>query len=282
MDRSIIFSLIIIILLGVSYYFWQEHQASLVLVETESAVEIENEQQVADKNVEILYPVPEVSDTQIGAKEENVEPALVANEFIIPELNNSDAVIEEAFAEIHELENLLRIFIFRDFIRHIVVTIDNITAKKLPRRFVFTQSPKDSFMVQTSEDEKIFIIKEMNYSRYNLYLNFLNKVSNEQLVSIYIKFYPLFQQAYDELGYSGRYFNDRLVEVIDHLLQTPEVDKQIKLVRPKVFYQFLDDELENLSSGQKILIRIGPENGSQMKARLKAIKQLLTSLTRAQ
>jgi hypothetical protein len=282
MDRSIIFSLIIIILLGVSYYFWQEHQASLVLLETDSSVEIRKEQKVTEENVEILYPVPVVSDTQIEAREENAEAALVANEFIIPELNNSDAIIKEALVEIHELENLLRVFIFRDFIRHIVVTIDNVTAKKLPRRFVFTQSPNESFMVETSEEEKIFILKESNYSRYNIYLNFVNNVSNEQLVSIYIKFYPLFQEAYDELGYSGRYFNDRLVEVIDHLLETPEVYKQIKLVRPKVFYQFLDDELENLSSGQKILIRIGSENSKQLKVRLKTIKKLLTSFTRAQ
>ena len=39
---------------------------------------------------------------------------------------------------------------------------------------------------------------------------------------VYERLYPLFQQAYEDLGYPGKYFNDRLVEVIDHLLQTPE------------------------------------------------------------
>jgi len=281
MDRSIIFSLMIIILLGVSYYFWQEHQASLVLIEIEPSVEMGKEQQPPEDNVEILYPVPEVSDTQIE-EDENAEEDVVVDEFMVPELDNSDAVIQKALAEVYAIENLVEVFIFHDFIRHVVVTIDNITAKKLPRRFVFTHSPNQSFAVGTSEEEKIFVLKASNYSRYNLCLNFVNRVSNEQLVSIYIKFYPLFQQAYDELGYSGRYFNDRLVEVIDHLLQTPEVDKEIKLTRPKVFYQFLDEKLENLSSGQKILIRIGPENAKQMKARLKTIKQLLTSFTRTQ
>ena len=41
-------------------------------------------------------------------------------------------------------------------------------------------------------------------------------------VALYARLYPLFQQAYEELGYPGRYFNDRLVEVIDDLLATPE------------------------------------------------------------
>ena len=51
----------------------------------------------------------------------------------------------------------------------------------------------------------------------------LESIDSAKLVALYVRFYPLFQQAYAELGYPSRYFNDRLFEVIDHLLATPDV-----------------------------------------------------------
>jgi len=82
----------------------------------------------------------------------------------------------------------------------------------------------------------------------------------------------LFQQAYEDLGYPGRFFNDRLVEVIDHLLAAPEPQGPIQLVQPKVFYQFADARLEDLSAGQKLLIRMGPANERSLKAKLRDLR----------
>ena len=63
--------------------------------------------------------------------------------------------------------------------------------------------------------------------------------------------------------------------VIDDLLDTPDVKEPVKLVQPKVFYEFADPDLEDLSIGQRTLIRIGSKNGTKMKARLREIKQEL-------
>jgi Protein of unknown function (DUF3014) len=91
------------------------------------------------------------------------------------------------------------------------------------------------------------------------YMQLATGIDSTKLVALYIRFYPLFQQAYEDLGYPKAYFNDRVVEVIDHLLAAPEVPAQTKLVQPKVFYQFADPDLETRSAGQKILMRIGNE-----------------------
>jgi hypothetical protein len=87
----------------------------------------------------------------------------------------------------------------------------------------------------------------------------------------------LFQQAYQELGYPKKQFNDRLVEVIDDLLEAPEAQPPIKLVRPKVMYEFDDPELEDLSAGQKLLVRMGPENAAVLKAKLREIRRELVA-----
>jgi len=104
-------------------------------------------------------------------------------------------------------------------------------------------------------------------------------VDTERAVALYRRLYPLLQRAYEDLGYPGKYFNDRLVAVIDLLLETPEPSGALKVelpeirgplkpTRPWVLYRFSDPALEGLSSGQKILLRMGRENEKRLKAKL--------------
>ena len=97
-------------------------------------------------------------------------------------------------------------------------------------------------------------------------------VDAASLVAVYLRYYPLFQEAYADLGQSGRHFNDRMIHVIDHLLAAPEISSPIKLVRPKVQYRFADPGLEALSSGQKAMIRIGPAHAKTVKRKLRQIR----------
>jgi hypothetical protein len=102
-------------------------------------------------------------------------------------------------------------------------------------------------------------------------------------VDLYVRLYPLLQKAYEELGFPGRYFNDRVMAVIDLLLSTPETEMPLKLrltevkgpiasLRPWVRYEFADPALESLSSGQKILLRVGPVNERRLKDKLAQIR----------
>ena len=105
----------------------------------------------------------------------------------------------------------------------------------------------------------------------------LAALDTQQVVAVYKHLYPLFQEAYQGLGYPRAYFNDRLVEVIDHLLTTPPVSGQIYLIQPKALYLYADPALEELSAGRKILIRCGPENAAQVKAMLHKYRRRLTT-----
>jgi len=88
----------------------------------------------------------------------------------------------------------------------------------------------------------------------------------------------LFQKAYEELGYKNAYFNDRLVYVIDHLLTTPNPPDPIQLAQPGVLFTYADPNLENLSSGQKILLRLGQEQRSKIYKILQSYRDELTNL----
>jgi hypothetical protein len=76
-----------------------------------------------------------------------------------------------------------------------------------------------------------------------------------------------------ELGYPDGYFNDRLIAVIDHLLETPTVQGPIKVTQPSVHYQFADPALEEKSAGQKLLIRMGNGNAAAIKMKLRELRR---------
>jgi hypothetical protein len=107
----------------------------------------------------------------------------------------------------------------------------------------------------------------------------LENVDPKALVAWYVAHYPLFQQAYRDLGYPKGYFNDRLIVAIDDMLAAPVPDGPVTLVQPKVFYRYADPGLEARSAGQKLLMRLGAEDAVKMKAKLRQIRDLLTGAT---
>jgi len=193
----------------------------------------------------------------------------------LPLLDESD---NDIAAAIKQLSDVAGLFSFKSFIRHFVVTIDNIPNQKLPRRYIFTQRVPDTFVV-IKQDVDTAMLDDKNFKRYKNYVNLADYIDTRKLVVQYIRFYPLFQEAYEELGYPDRYFNDRFIQVIDHLLKAPEVKGPIQLIRPKVFWLFANPELESLSAGQKILVRIGHENAGRVKAKLRELRILLTTFS---
>jgi hypothetical protein len=185
--------------------------------------------------------------------------------------------VEQEFNELVGDRQHSDLLLFKTFIRNFVVIVDNLTERILPQKYYFFHPPPGNFLVTRTGDEKIFL-DPRNYGRYTPFTNLVKSLDTNRLTQVYRYLYPLFQEAYEELGYPDQYFNDRMIYVIDHLLQTPEVKDPVELVQPTVFYKFANPELEALSAGQKLLIRVGPENSAVIRGRLAALRKELTSL----
>jgi hypothetical protein len=129
----------------------------------------------------------------------------------------------------------------------------------------------------TVGDEQQATLDEHNEARYAAAIAALRALDLRAVSGLYQHFYPLFQRAYEDLGYPHGYFNDRLVAVIDHLLATPQPPEPLALVRPKVFWEFADPELEARSAGQKLLLRMGRDNAAFVRARLRELRALIVT-----
>jgi len=192
----------------------------------------------------------------------------------LPALNDSDAALADALGHLIGPTALKDYLLPENIIRHIVVTIDNLPRPKaaVAKR---PTSPVDGTFAADG-DELHSRLNPQNYARYQPMVAVISKLDTHQLVGVYVHFYPLFQQSYQDLGYPNGYFNDRLVQVIDNLLATPQPAEPIELLRPNVMYTFADPALESLSAGQKILIRMGPDNAAAIKIKLKELRTAVT------
>jgi hypothetical protein len=193
----------------------------------------------------------------------------------LPPLAESDPALVEALAGVFGMETLGRFLNPEGLVRNIVATIDNLPRETVAQR-LNPVKPVPGLPVTTGKDATL-ALAPANAARYGGYLRIAESVDTAKLVAGYKHFYPLFQQAYVELGYPNAYFNDRLVEVIDHLLETPEVAGPLMLVQPKVLYEYADPALEERSAGQKAMLRLGKENAARVKAKLREIRAAVAS-----
>jgi hypothetical protein len=192
----------------------------------------------------------------------------------LPTLADSDATAQDALARLFGAESLAKAFNTDAAIRRFVATVDNLPRKTAAARLMPVKPVPGGFTVAGSGEDAT--IGAQNALRYRPYIVAMEGVEAKRLVATYVQLYPLFQAAYQELGYPNGYFNDRLIVAIDDMLAAPDVPAP-RLAQPKVLYEFADPALENLSAGQKILVRMGPENAKRVKDKLRAIRRELTA-----
>ena len=189
----------------------------------------------------------------------------------LPSLDDSDAYFLLALnavlgADVGEL------FVKEALIDKFVATVDNLPRDHVAEKIRPVGRLDEAFRADAGASNGIWYPSADNYARYDSLVRQLASADVEALVDTYRRFYPLFQESYERLGYPDAYFNDRVVEVIDHLLATPTPEEAVRLVRPHVLYEFADPDLEVLSSGQKLLLRMGSEHAQTVKDRLRDIR----------
>lgn len=192
----------------------------------------------------------------------------------LPSLYDSDPVLLGALAQLGGTDGLAALMNPEGVIQRFVATVDNLPKKKLSPNIIPARPAPGAFLA----DEANGAIAPENAARYESYVRIAEAVDAQALVGVYVRYYPLFQQAYRELGYPTGYFNDRLVEVIDHLLAAPDAAGPLPIVRPTVFWQYADPRFEQLSAGQKIMLRIGAANASRVKAKLREVRAALVGM----
>jgi hypothetical protein len=228
--------------------------------------------------VEVAPPPVAVPDARVEPQIQHpIEKAGRRPSTPSPSLDDSDREMREKLGALFGVKRLTDLFILDGIIRRIVATVDNLPREQVsPSLWAVTPTPGELLVESRGAG---LTLSARNRSRYEARLVLAESVEPRKLVALYVRHYPLFQQAYQELGYPQGYFNDRLIEVIDHLLAAPDAPEPVALLRVRTRYEFADPELQRRSAGQKFLLRVGPQNAARIKALLRGIRREVTGQT---
>ncbi|WP_425258398.1 DUF3014 domain-containing protein [Rubrivivax sp. RP6-9] len=195
------------------------------------------------------------------------------------------SALKQALDELLGPQAVLQWLQLDDFARRLVATVDNLPREHAAARLWPVHPTPGRF--GPNETPQGAVIGAGNHARYTAFVDWIERVDSRRAVAVYRSLYPMFQSAYEDLGFPGRHFNDRLVDVIDHLLATPEpttplavrlveVKGDVPSLRPWVRFEFSDPGLQARSAGQKLLLRLGPEHQRRLKAKLAEVRSLVT------
>lgn len=206
--------------------------------------------------------------------------------------NEVDRVVAQTLGP----KTLARYFYMEPLARRFVASVDKL-GERTPATSQWLLKPArgELLLAKSRRPQDGQPIAAANSRRYADFLRWFERTDNARLLSLYARLYPLLQQTYVELGNPQGYFNDRLIEVIDLMLATP-VQKSALRVRPASAetlaaaaqtstpttprYEIADPALEALSTGQKMMLRIGPTQAARLKIKLKTLRAGLLRLGR--
>jgi hypothetical protein len=205
----------------------------------------------------------------------------------LPALAESDPYAKSALTRLLGRKPVLTFLSLDGFARNFVATVDNLALKRAPSLGWPVKATPARFVTEGGGASTV--IAPENAARYAPFVQLARSVDTSRATALYVRMYPLFQQAWAELGTPGKYFNDRVVEVIDDLLATPDVAEPLRVRRAEVqggsrataLYVFADPTLEARSAGQKILLRMGKANAAVLKAKLAEVRARIVKPGRA-
>jgi hypothetical protein len=250
-------AIVVLGLVGAVYYYKYHSAVPEVPVPTQAPQPPAEAPQAATEPA-VKNPIPETTDTKP-----------------LPPLKESDPEVRQSLVDVFGAKAVTQFLVPENVVRHIVVTVDNLPRKKVAVELRPIKPTPGT--TATASQGDVTTLGAANFERYAPFVKVVQSTDTKSLASVYFKLYPLFQQSYEDLGYPGQYFNDRLVEVIDDMLKTPDVQGPIELTQPKVFYEYADPKLEGLSAGQKLLLRMGPANEATMKAKLREFRKAIVN-----
>ena len=280
--RFIVIAGIVVLVLGLIAFYWFEVRSSGVSTVAEVPVE------VAPEPVATPEPEQEAPPMVVDEKLPAFSPEL--DELPLPPLTESDTYAQQKLAGVVGEAATMQYFVDEGMVARAVASVDALGSRQVPGNIQAVHGPAEGFVAVEDPNPPTVIKNEQgdpmpqylsdpaNQGRYIAYVEMLETLDADSFAAVYSRNYPLFQQAWRELGYVDADFNDRLEEVIDELLATPEVEEPYRLVKPEAVYLFADEELESLTAGQKILIRMGSENAARVKSSLLEIRKALREM----
>ena len=215
---------------------------------------------------EVVEIAPSPREVEVVAEESIVEDE--PNVVQLPTLNNSDTFVFEGLRAMQNGASVLRLLAQDQIVRKFVVFVENISRGEFPQTGLPYKALGEEMPV-SNIDENFFVMEDSAHARFDEIVQTFVSLDTDAAITLYRTLSPLFQQAYAEIGFRNVSFDETLRLSINNIVRTTNMEGPYQLVKPSVMYLYADASIENLQEVHKQLLRIGPDNTTILKAKLR-------------
>ena len=223
----------------------------------------------AEETPPISLPEPAIP-VVIPTAEPAVEP--------LPSLFESDDAVRDALAAI-PLGTAGQQYLMPSSIIERSASLIYLTAQgDVPYKLLPIAKPKAPF--PTVEDGTQVVADPEGFSRYDPITRWIESLDAAAIIDALARFLPLFREAWGFYGEDPAYFDLAVIETLDTIIATPEIDiTEERLIRKEAVWIYENPAIETLAPMQKQILRMGPSNASAVKQKAMQVRALwLTTL----
>jgi len=149
----------------------------------------------------------------------------------------------------------------------------------VPYKLVPIARPKAKFPIV--DDGTQVVADPDGFTRYDPITRWIESLDAAALLDAFASFLPLFREAWGFYGEDPNYFDLAVIETLDTIIATPEIDiTEERLIRKEAVWIYENPAIESLAPVQKQILRMGPRNASAVKQKAIQVRTLwLTTLT---
>ena len=159
-------------------------------------------------------------------------------------------------------------FVAGDYVvERAVAIIDALRRGEVPYKLLPVGKPSTTFPI--SDNGLRVTLDTAGFSRYDGFAQWVGGLDTPALVSLLNDYEMIATQALTRMGVTDFDIRSAVLAATTQILSTPQVAVDTELMRREANWVYMDPELEALSSLQKQVLRMGPENADivQQKAR---------------
>ena len=207
-----------------------------------------------------------------------LEEVVVIEEEPLPELPPEPTVTEET-ADTYARETIevvnggkaLDQFVAGDYIvERAVAIVDALRRGEVPYKLLPVGRPSNSFPV--SDDGLRVTMDPSGFSRYDGFAQWVNGIDVMAVVTLLDDYEQIATEALSRMGVEDFDIRSAVLAATTQILSIPIAPQSAELMKREANWVYTDPELEALSSLQKQVLRMGPENSEIIQAKARELR----------
>ena len=227
----------------------------------EELVMVQPSVEPAPMPIEAEAPTAPIAAPPVTEVQPKIPPAPVVSE------ETGDQYARESIDAVNGGKALAQ-FVAGDYVvERAVAIIDALRRGEVPYKLLPVGKPSTTFPI--SDNGLRVTLDTAGFSRYDGFAQWVGGLDTPALVSLLNDYEMIATQALTRMGVTDFDIRSALLAATTQILSTPQVSVDAELMRREANWVYMDPELEALSSLQKQVLRMGPENADivQQKAR---------------